>query len=436
MDFNMENLRKDYLEGNVVPFIGAGLSVPFKVPTWRELIEEVTNKCAVGEFDFLKKSVSIMLDRNDFWEAINQLKTFINLSDQDIQSLIVEIIEERKIDIANDSLHNYADIGSMDFRLHLTTNYEELLYKYLNCSTYPMLLKDINFSTQDLFDRKRVFHLHGHLSDSGTIVISKEGYEKLYKDEKFENLLRVVTSTKKLLFMGFSFDDLFIQGLIQNHREFFRGQHYIILDNPDDSKRKELKDKYGLATIKYNSDKSSHPEEIRKILSYISERDTGMDIEFEKNREKNIEEFDNGIIVGAKITDLDKKVDDNLFYRKLQIENITPGLRSLSRLFYVAAEIYIRDLKNSGVSIDVINSLLSKVFIKYKERYSDTYEKYGDSQQFIEIVHKSLAEIDFGRRSKLLKENVISDEDENRGLIHILADDENRDVWWGEKRLK
>ena len=54
----------------------------------------------------------------------------------------------------DDSLHNYSDIGEMNFKLHLTTNYENLLDDYLKCDNRPILLKDIQFSTQRLFDEK------------------------------------------------------------------------------------------------------------------------------------------------------------------------------------------------------------------------------------------------------------------------------------------
>jgi hypothetical protein len=153
MDFNLINLNSDYLDGNVVPFIGAGLSVPFKVPTWKELIEDITEKYAIGEFSFVKEAVKVLLDRNDYWGAIDLIKQFLNLNDQEIQELIVDIIEDKITDIDN-SLHNYVDIGLMDFKLYLTTNYEGLLYKFMNCETYPMLLKDIDFIHKSYLIRK------------------------------------------------------------------------------------------------------------------------------------------------------------------------------------------------------------------------------------------------------------------------------------------
>lgn len=433
LDINLVNLNRDYLQGKVVPFIGAGLSAPFKVPTWRALIEGIAEKYATGNNDFVKQAVNVQLGRNDYWKAIDHLKDFLTLADQDIQSEIVILINKNKIELDDDTLHNYLDISKMNFDIHLTTNYDNFLNKYVNCVNIPLVLKDIDFNTQDLFDTKRIFHLHGYISNPGSIVISKESYQELYENNKYKDLLKLFTGTKKLLFIGFSFDDQFICKLIKDHREYFKGNHYIVLNNPSDAKVRELKEEYGLNTIKYNSEKSSHSEEIRKILAIISEQDNekvsnGTTVS-NKSKAKPV-------IVGARVTDLDQNVENNLFYRKLQIENIEQALVELSSAFYVAAEVYIRDLKNSGMSVDVINAILRKVLIKYKERYFDTYQKYGNSQQFVEVVHKTLEKIDFGRLSKFFSDNELSDEDENRGFIHILADDENRDIWWGEKRIK
>jgi hypothetical protein len=102
-------------------------------------------------------------------------------------------------------------------------------------------------------------------------------------------------------------------------------------------------------------------------------------------------------------------------------------------LFYIAAEKYIRQLKKSGMEIGVIDAIFYKVFGKYKERYVDTYKQYGNSHEFVAVVHKSLEAIDFGRYAEFFKDNK-SDENENRGLIHLLAD-ESDDVWWGNNRL-
>lgn len=435
MDVNLEKLNNEYLKGRVVPFIGAGLSTPFKIPTWKELIEIIAQKHATGEKEFVIKSVDVLLERYDFWEAINQLKLFLMLSDQDIQSEVVRIINEKRVDLHDDSLHNYLDLAKMDFNLYLTTNYENLLFKYVQCDT-PILMKDIDFSTQELFDTKRILHLHGITSNSGSIVLSRQSYQELYDNNKYNELLKQVTGTKTLLFMGFSFEDQFIRELIKNHRQYFKANHYIILDNPSNEKSRVLKEEYGLITIKYNSKNSSHSEEIRKILAHISEikkDETSARVTQEIELNKKVQ----NVVLGAQIDDFIQDVETNLFYQKLKIEDIETDLLELSKAFYVAAEIYIRDLKLNGMSVDVINAILAKVLIKYKERYRDTYNKNGkNSNEFLDAVHETLEKFDFGRLSNLFSENEVSDEDEKRGLVHILTNEEKINIWWGENRIK
>lgn len=429
MDINFKNLNRDYLQGKVVPFIGAGLSAPFKVPTWSMLITKIAKKYATGEFDFVYKAVVYKLNLNDYWGAVDQLKDFLNLTDQDIQSEVVSLIRANKITLEDNSKHNYLDIAKLSCNLYLTTNYENLLYEYVKCENLPIQMRDVDFSAQDLFDSKRILHLHGYVSNPGSIVLSRSSYDELYKNDKYENLLKLVTGTKKLLFMGFSFDDQFIRQLIKDHKDYFKGNHYIILDNPSEGKVKELKEVYGLITIKYNSEQSTHSDGIRKILAKMMELNNDEDT-ITQNQKKNSD-----VILGAQITDMQQNIEDNLFYKKLQIEGVDSALLDLSSAFYVAAEVYIRELKNSGMSIEVINAVLAKVLITFRERYYDTYKKFGDSEQFVGVVHESLEKINLGRLSKLFSEEKISDRDENRGLIHILADDEIRGIWWGEKRI-
>ncbi len=430
MDPNIENLKRDYLAGKVVPFIGAGLSVPFKVPTWKNLIEEITEKYAVDENSFLKEVVKIKLKNFDFWAAIDDLKYFAKMDDSDIQNEIVEIIKREQIELSDDLLHNYKDLKEMNFQVYLTTNYENLIYEHLRFKNIPILLKDLNFNTQYLFDEQRIFHLHGTISNPGTIVISKKSYDELYQDEKYENLLKAVTSSKKLLFLGFSFDDQFVKQLISDHKQFFKGEHYIVLDNPSDVKIRELKESYGLRTIKYDSNKIPHHEAIRKILNDIK------GVEYNLKEKKSLKNEDKQLpIIGVQVNDLERNLEENFFYKKLKIEDIDSAFIELSSAFYIAAEIYIRELQKNGFSFEVIDAMLAKVLTKYKEQYCEIYLKYGNSEKFVSAVHDSLKNINWGRYSEFFSKGELSNEDENRGFIHILADDKSKGVWWGGKRI-
>lgn len=427
MSVHLEDLCKDYSDNKIVPFIGAGLSIPFNVPDWSNLIRSIADKYAVDDLDFVKLAVEKDLQRYDYWQAIDTLKNYTTVQEEDIQEHIANTINTRIEMIENELLHNYFDLQKMDFNLYLTTNYENILQEYLKCKLNPILLKDIQFNIQNLFDERRVLQLHGTTSNYGTIVISRDSYRTLYNDKKYESLLQLITGSKKLLFMGFSFDDQFIRTLIREHRQFFMSKHYIILADPTQEKIKELREEYGLLTIPYKTSESTHAIEIRKILEQLN-RHKQTNLNNPQSQENQT--LGNSIVVGAGIDDFNKNMANNLFYKKLEIENIDQSLIELSSAFYVASEEYIRELKKAGIPLNIIDAMLGKVFIKYKERYVDTYKKHGNSEEFLTIVHSSLENLDYGRIKQLLNNN-LADEDETRGLIHILADDEKMKVWWG-----
>lgn len=424
-----ESLREDYHNGLLVPFIGAGLSVPFQIPTWGDLIKDLTDKYA--EKEFIKQAVEEDLNNHDYWGAIDILKKYARIEEDDIQEGVVDLILKKKINLKDDLLHNYSDLSKMDFNLYLTTNYENILQQHLKFELEPILLKDIQFSTQNLFNQKRICQLHGTISNSGTIVLSKDSYKELYENKKYDNLLKLVTGSRKILFIGFSFDDQFIKTLISEHKESFKGRHYILLNNPSESKINELRKEYGLLTIPYNIENSSHTEEIRKILLQVAKPIKKKD---DENCNGESSHTTPSVVVGAGLRALKQNLEGNLFFRKLKLENINPSLIELSSAFYVAADEYIREMKKLGMPIDVIDLILGQVFIEYKERYIDTYSEYGNSEKFLKVVHSSLEEIDFGRYNEILNKNK-SNKHENRGFVHILADNEEEDIWWGEERF-
>lgn len=429
MERNLEKLREDYKAGLIVPFIGSGFSAPFKIPTWEDLILELVNKYVDEDKAFIRDVVTNDLKRNDYWKAIDNLKHYADVIEEEIQETVVAVIKEKQITSIDDSLHNYNDLKKLTCNLYLTTNYENLLNKYLQFENQPICLRDLKFSTQNLFLEKRICQLHGTSSNPGTIVLSKESYEELYRDKKYDDLLKLVTGTKKILFMGFSFNDQFIKTLIKQHRQSFNGEHYIILNNPSAEQIKELKTEYRLNTITYDQKNSTHVLEIRKILQDMcSDHEIPSETELE-----NIISTDN-IVVGAGVNEFEKKLDGNLFYRKLVLEQIDEEVVELSSDFYIAADQYIREMKKMGMPIQVIEAILGQVLLEYKQNYINVYKKYGKSEEFLNVVHESLEKLDFVRYKEILKNN-ISNKYENKGFVHLLADDESKEIWWGKGRF-
>lgn len=429
MNPNLAELINDYKTEKIVPFVGAGLSIPFGVPSWANLIREIANPYCIGNLEWLKNLIETDLGNNDFWKAIDNLLEYTSLNESSLNEKVADIIFNKQKNIDDDELHNYKDLSKMNFNLYLTTNYENYLQEYLRFRRTPVLLRDIDFNTQNLIDRQQIFQLHGNISNSGTIVLSRASYKKLYDDKKYNQLFGLITGTNKLLFLGFSFDDQFIKALISGHKEVFNGEHYILLNQPTIQQEKELSDKYGLKVIPYNAEKSTHTIEIRKILNTIKNS-----IEKQESNETEKSQLSPKKIRGTGLSAFKQNLQQNLFYRKLELENIDIDVVKLCATFYVAAEQYIRDLNDLGMSIDVVDIILGQVFMEHHETLVEEYKVYGDSVMFVQSVHKKLEDLDSSRYIDLIESNT-STKSENKGFVHVLADNENEDIWWGNKRL-
>ncbi|QSF46521.1 SIR2 family NAD-dependent protein deacylase [Paenibacillus tianjinensis] len=271
----VNDLNKLYNEGNLVPFLGSGLSTPFDIPNWSKLIELISSRNL--EQDFMRQTVLFSLKNNNYWEAINDIKRFSGMNDRDIQDSIVNIINEKKLDDIPDNLHNYKELGELDFKIYLTTNYDHILFEHIkNISGFiPQNLNEVDLRSSQLLNPlgKRIYHLHGNISNQGSIVISKEQYNDLYNNEKYEAIFKTLATSKQFIFIGFSFTDQYFSGFLEKIQTFSKNKHYIVLNNPDDSIIKHFKDTYELEVIPYYVDKTNqHAHEIRKILSVISNK--------------------------------------------------------------------------------------------------------------------------------------------------------------------
>lgn len=268
---DIKKLRELYQKRLLVPFIGAGLSAPFKIPTWERLIRGLSDEKLP---DDIKPTVDRYLKKKDYWKAVDLVMDMAPLDEMNVQQFVVDMIIQNQGKPKSDELHNYSDLGQMNFNNYLTTNYDNWIYEYLSDNRMlPKILSKVDMSSQQMIhsENKRVWHLHGNISDPGTIVLSKGKYNELYTSEKYNRLLSLFTATCTLLFMGFSFDDQYIRELIKDHKEYFKGTHYILLDRPEEKVIQELKKDYGLCVMGYDTTKSDHVKEIRKFLDAIQQ---------------------------------------------------------------------------------------------------------------------------------------------------------------------
>lgn len=94
-DYYITDLQQLYKKGNLVPFIGAGCSVPFNVPDWDTLILEYAETINVQEFPGFIDLVKLELSKFEYWEAVRAIKRYGKRSEQDIQEYVCKSVEKK-----------------------------------------------------------------------------------------------------------------------------------------------------------------------------------------------------------------------------------------------------------------------------------------------------------------------------------------------------
>ena len=87
-----------------------------------------------------------------------------------------------------------------------TTNWDDFFE--IECGAIPFVTSN-DLAFWDI-PKRRVFKIHGSINNIGSIVATKEDYEKCYKRLKSQfigNYLKVSLSTKLVVFIGYSFQD-------------------------------------------------------------------------------------------------------------------------------------------------------------------------------------------------------------------------------------
>ncbi|MEA4988102.1 MAG: ABC-three component system protein [Anaerovorax sp.] len=436
----IKDLKKKYTENNLIPFMGAGLSMPFGVPDWGGLIRECAIKVGMTNIngtDFMPM-IDFNLDQNDYWEAVKVIKKYANRQEEDIQAFVVDRIEKSipkdltKID------NNYKDLGKYNFSAYFTTNYDHIIQKYIDSNFVPVNLKDVSSNLQNLLSdkvSKRIFHLHGNLSDESSIVLTKESYDKLYNDNIYKNLFSIFSGVKTFIFIGFSFNDIFIQNIIKENNVFFKSKHFIILANPSTENVRFLKENYNIEVITYNPEHSSHQKEIRKILDEIcsfDEHDGPKEVQKQEVKDIELDELPN--------KEQKEKLENDFFCKKLRIENISDGRVNYSKDCFFTAEQYFRWLKKSGIKdSDVISEYMLKLsYMQYERCLTLLFDEKKDSNELWKEVHELLSKMDLNKLKKRINEENLPNDINKQGFVHILANETTgeREVWWGDKRFE
>ncbi len=223
--------------GAIVPFVGAGLTVPCGMPAWTQFLVESAVHAGLVETD-----VRTRLARGQYEEVAEE---------------VVNALGPARFDDLVDGKFGGSAVPTGAI-LHLpafatgcviTTNFDELLERAYEAAGAPFTERIVGCSQtgfrRALADREHhLLKLHGSVRDSRTRVLTLAEYKAAYGDgtidytQELPKTLKKAFTSARLLFIGCSLATdrtltLFQEVLVQEGHEDIP-RHYAILEHPGD----------------------------------------------------------------------------------------------------------------------------------------------------------------------------------------------------------
>lgn len=211
---NFHNLITSIRSGKCSAFIGSGLSQNAKYPSWRNLLEELSQ--------FVHERTGIHFQQSeDFYEWAEMCKA--QLQEDDYVEFFVQQFGENADRLQTDT--TYLDLDLIPFASLVTTNYDTcLLHATRRNNTnkqvhaYPLLDAGYLHSSEP----SHIFHIHGliHPDDPEgyvqTVVFTKSDYFRAYKERpELLSFLYQLVKNHDLLFVGFGLEDPFLMDQVK-----------------------------------------------------------------------------------------------------------------------------------------------------------------------------------------------------------------------------
>ena len=228
-----DHLSKQLAAGQVIPFIGAGVSRSLGLPSYASLIEELG-----GQLGFEGAIFNQLGDYLTLAEYYHLRKSGLH----ELRAHLKKNWYKRPKEVANSPVHRA--IVALGCKLIYTTNFDDLLEKaHAGLRQRYRALRNVNDFVGLEDDKVHIVKLHGDLRNTSTMVFTETSYfERLAFDSPLDIKLRADILGKSLLFIGYSLSDINIRLLLfrlqklweVGPRPQYRPKSYVFMGRPNE----------------------------------------------------------------------------------------------------------------------------------------------------------------------------------------------------------
>jgi hypothetical protein len=245
----IDELSKEAFGNSAMLFVGSGISVPSRLPTWSGLLTELID--ILSGTPAAKFNPNLEIEARELLKDRSKWLLLAQLLRSELTDRFFTFINERFTDrsIVPNIVHDA--IWKINWRGIITTNYDDLIEKsYAKYTGGTDLIAKITYETPgtaaSAFRRGLPFVLkaHGDAQTPDTVILTERDYRELiYVQRGLQTLLQTFFCTTSILFIGTSVNDPDIRMLLGFIHSAFHGDtptHYALIP---DNERLNVEDK-------------------------------------------------------------------------------------------------------------------------------------------------------------------------------------------------
>lgn len=211
----------------IIPFVGAGFSIPSGAPSWKSIINNLIDTFITEEKRLFFKELLKNLSETDLAEILD----IFNPTEYELTKYIIDQLDSPRLSVSK--YHSLLIESAFD--TIITTNWDKLLEIccHNNCISCRTIYRDQDVPLYQPSQHTQIIKIHGTISDSSSLVFRKSDYKIFWERRPvLYSLLLSLAATKSLLFLGYGFGDPNIIQLLEKLKHSLgniRREHYAIV---------------------------------------------------------------------------------------------------------------------------------------------------------------------------------------------------------------